>query len=100
MQLTNLCHLMVLMIIGYRPEWVYGTQSIMIHLIFFTLYMKKADAAAGVKSDKTLKDGEWAVRGIVEEMKGKNMELLGSEHTILSVKGGKVEWNGIPELEW
>lgn len=90
----------VLMNIGERPDWVDGTQRMMNQQIFLTRYMKKADAAAGVKSDKSLKDGEWAVRGIIEEMKGKNMELLGSEHTILSVSNGKVEWKGIPDLKW
>ncbi len=90
----------VLMTIGQRPDWVDGTQRIVNAQIFLNRYMNKPDPAAGVKADKSLSDGEWEIRGIVEEMKGKNMELLGKEFVVLNVKGGKVSWNGIKELQW
>ena len=88
----------VLMSVGERPDWVDGTQRMMNQQIFLTRYMKKGDQAAGVKSDKTLKDGEWVVKACIEEMKGKNMEYVGTTHTILTVKSGKVEWTGLPFL--
>ena len=90
----------VLMTIGQRPDWVDGTQRIVNAQIFLNRYMNKPDPAAGVKADKSLSDGEWEIRGVVEEMKGKNMELLGKEFVVLNVKGGKVSWNGIKELQW
>jgi len=90
----------VLMTIGQRPDWVDGTQRIVNAQIFLNRYMNKPDAAAGVKADKNLSDGEWEIRGVVEEMKGKNMELLGKEFVVLNVKGGKVSWNGIKDLQW
>jgi hypothetical protein len=88
----------VLMTVGDRPDWDKGTMRKFSQQIFLNRYMKKADIAAGVKGDKTLADGEWAIKGTIEEMKGKNMEYVGSTHTILSVKGGKVEWTGLPFL--
>ncbi len=90
----------VLMSIGERPDWVDGTQRVMTSQVFLTRYMKKADQAAGVKADKKLDDGEWEIRGTIEEMKGKNMEQLGSEHVILNVKDGEVTWNGLSDLMW
>lgn len=86
----------VLMTVGFRPEWEKGTMRKFSQQIFLSRYMKKADPAAGVEGDRTLGDGEWVVRGTVEEMKGKNIERVGSTHDILSVKNGKVEFFGLP----
>ena len=86
----------VLMNVGERPEWDKGTMRYFSQQIFLSRYMKKADPAAGVEGDRTLGDGEWVVRGTVEEMKGKNIEKVGSTHDILSVKNGKVEFFGLP----
>jgi hypothetical protein len=86
----------VLMNVGERPEWDKGTMRYFSQQIFLSRYMKKADPAAGVKGDRTLSDGEWVVRGTVEEMKGKNMEYIGQTYDILTVKDGKVTWNGFP----
>ena len=36
----------------------------------------------------------------IEEMKGRNMEHLGTTHTILSVKNKEVKWYGLPMLDW
>ena len=88
------------MTIGTRPDWVDGTQRMMSSQIFLTRYMKEADQAAGVMVDKALGKDEWEIRGIIEEMKGKNMEHLGTEQTVLNVKGGKISWTGLPFLEW
>ena len=88
----------VLMTVGDRPDWDKGTMRKFSQQIFLNRYMKKADVAAGVKGDKKLGEGEWAIRGTIEEMKGKNMEYVGTTHTILSVKDGKVEWTGLPFL--
>ncbi len=88
----------VLMTVGDRPDWDKGTMRKFSQQIFLNRYMKKADVAAGVKGDKTLADGEWAIKGTIEEMKGKNMEYVGTTHTILTVKSGKVEWTGLPFL--
>tara|TARA_R100001443_G_scaffold2265_1_gene7637 strand:+ start:1502 stop:2449 length:948 start_codon:yes stop_codon:yes gene_type:complete len=90
----------VLMTVGERPEWDKGTMRCFSQQIFLTRYMKRPDPAAGVKGDKTLADGEWAVRANIEEMKGQHMEHLGETHTILSVKDKKVKWNGLPFLVW
>ena len=84
------------MTVGERPEWDKGTMRYFSQQIFLTRYMKKADPAAGVKGDKKLAEGQWVVKGTVEEMKGQNMEYVGSTHTILSVNDGKVEWKGYP----
>ena len=86
----------VLMTVGFRPEWEKGTMRKFSQQIFLSRYMKKADPAAGVEGDRTLGDGEWVVRGTIEEMKGKNIEKVGSTHDILSVKNGKVEFFGLP----
>ena len=88
----------VLMTVGERPDWERGTMRKFNQQIFLSRYMKKADMAAGVKGDRTLNDGEWSVRGTVEEMKGANMEHVGSTHEILAVKNGKIEWLGLPFL--
>jgi hypothetical protein len=61
--------------------------------------MKKADPAAGVKGDKMLSDNEWLVKATIEEMKGNNMQFVGSTHTILGVRDGNVEWFGLPFLQ-
>ena len=90
----------VLMTVGERPEWEKGTMRLFSQQIFLTRYMKKADNAAGVKGDSKLNEGQWVVRAEIEEMKGKNMEHLGTTHTILSVDNGKVVWNGLPMLQW
>ena len=88
----------VLMTVGERPDWERGTMRKFNQQIFLSRYMKKADMAAGVKGDRTLNDGEWSVRGTIEEMKGANMEYVGSTHEILAVKNGKIEWLGLPFL--
>jgi len=88
----------VLMTVGDRPDWDKGTMRKFSQQIFLNRYMKKADVAAGVKGDKTLGADEWAIRGTIEEMKGKNMEYVGTTHTILSIKDGKVVWTGLPFL--
>ena len=88
----------VLMTVGERPDWEKGTMRRFSQQIFLSRYMKKADMAAGVKGDKTLADDEWCIRAIVEEMKGKNMEYVGTTHDILTVKAGNVTWQGLPFL--
>ena len=90
----------VLMKVGERPEWEKGTMRLFSQQIFLTRYMKKADDSAGVKGDSTLGETEWVVKAEIEEMKGKNMEHLGTNHTILSVNDGKVTWFGLPMLKW
>ena len=89
-----------LMKIGEKVDWVDGTQRIVSQQIFLARYRNKADDAAGVKGDDSLGEDEWVVRATVEEIKGKGMELVGSTHDILSIKGKKVKWNGIPDLKW
>lgn len=88
----------VLMTVGERPDWEKGTMRRFSQQIFLSRYMKKADMAAGVKGDKSLNEGEWCVKATIEEMKGSNMEYVGSTHTVLSVNSGKVEWFGLPFL--
>ena len=88
----------VLMTTGERPDWEKGTMRRFSQQIFLSRYMKKADMAAGVKGDKTLPDDEWCIRATIEEMKGKNMEYVGSTHTILTVNPQGVEWVGLPFL--
>lgn len=91
----------VLMKIGERPEWEKGTMRLFSQQIFLSRFMKKADSAAGVKADPTLKNPEdWVVKATIEEIKGENMEHIGETHTILSVIDGKVEWKGLPFLRW
>jgi len=91
----------VLMKVGERPEWEKGTMRLFSQQIFMSRYMKKADTAAGVKADPTLKnDDDWVVKATIEEIKGKHMEHIGETHTILSVIKGDVEWTGLPMLTW
>tara|TARA_R110002020_G_scaffold184769_5_gene382049 strand:+ start:1376 stop:2347 length:972 start_codon:yes stop_codon:yes gene_type:complete len=90
----------VLMTVGERPEWDKGTMRYFSQQLFLTRYTKKGDRAAGVKVDKNLSDNEWVIKASIEEMKGKNMEHLGTTHTILSVKDGNVKWAGLPFLKW
>lgn len=88
-----------LMKIGEKVDWVDGTQRFVSQQIFLKRYTQKGDKAAGVEADKSLKEGDWIVRGTVEEMKGRNMEHLGKTYDILEVKNGKVKWKGLP-LGW
>ena len=88
----------VLMTVGERPDWEKGTMRRFSQQIFLSRYMKKADMAAGVKGDKTLDDDEWRIRAVIEEMKGRNMEYVGTTHDILTVKAGNVTWQGLPFL--
>ena len=90
----------VLMKIGERPEWEKGTMRLFSQQIFLGRFMRKADAAAGVKAYPKLKDGDWAIKATLEEIKGKHMEFVGETHEILSVKDGKVKWSGLPMLNW
>lgn len=91
----------VLMKIGERPEWDKGTMRLFSQQIFLSRYMKKADAAAGVKADPTLKNtDDWVIKGMIEEIKGKHMERVGETHTVLSIIKGEVKWNGLPFLTW
>jgi hypothetical protein len=89
-----------LMKIGEKVDWVDGTQRLVSQQIFLARYRNKADEAAGVYGDDTLKENEWVVRATVEEMKGRGMELVGTTHDILNIKDGKVKWNGIKDLKW
>jgi len=90
-----------LMKIGERPEWDKGTMRLFSQQIFLSRYMKKADAAAGVKADPTLKNtDDWVIKGMIEEIKGKHMERVGETHTVLSIIKGEVKWNGLPFLTW
>ena len=88
----------VLSKIGEKVDWVDGTQRIVSQQIFLGRYMKKEDDAAGVRGDDSLDDGVWEIRATIEEMKGKGSEHVGSTHTILQVKDGNVQWNGLPDL--
>jgi len=91
----------VLMKIGERPDWDKGTMRLFSQQIFLSRYMKKADAAAGVKADPALKNpDDWVIKGTIEEIKGKHMEHVGETHTILSVIKGDVKWTGLPFLTW
>ena len=91
----------VLMKIGERPEWDKGTMRLFSQQIFLSRYMKKADAAAGVKADPTLKNtDDWVIKGMIEEIKGKHMERVGETHTVLSIIKGEVKWDGLPFLTW
>lgn len=86
----------VLMTVGFRPEWEKGTMRKFSQQVFLSRFMKKADPAAGVEGDRSLQDGEWVVRATIEEMKGNNIEKVGSKHDVLRVKDGKVEFFGLP----
>jgi len=88
----------VLMTVGEKPDWVDGTQRIFSQQLFMARYMKVGDEAAGVTEDKSLSAGEWVIRATVEEMKGKGSEFIGQTHDILTVKGGKAKWQGLPDL--
>ena len=88
----------VLMTVGERPDWEKGTMRRFSQQIFLSRFMKKPDAAAGVKGDRTLSDGEWCVKATIEEMKGRFIEFVGQTHTILTVKDGKATWFGLPFL--
>ena len=91
----------VLMKIGDKPDWDKGTMRLFSQQIFLSRYMKKADSAAGVKADNTLKNlDDWVVKATLEEIKGNHMEHIGQTHTILSVIKGKVKWDGLPMLTW
>ena len=90
----------VLMKVGERPEWEKGTMRLFSQQIFLSRYMKKADAAAGVKADPSLAPDEWVVKATIEEIKGKHMEHIGETHTILTVKDRDVTWTGLPFLNW
>jgi len=91
----------VLMKVGERPEWDKGTMRLFSQQIFLSRYMKRADTAAGVKADPTLKnDEDWVVKATFEEIKGKHMEHIGQTHTILEIIKGKVKWFGLPMLTW
>ena len=87
----------VLMTVGHRPEWEKGTMRKFSQQIFLSRSQKKADLAAGVEGDRTLKDDEWVVRAKIEEMKGEHIEKVGSIHDIARIKDGKFEFVG---LEW
>ena len=89
-----------LMKIGEKPDWVDGTQRLASQQLFMGRYQKKGDSSAGVYADKSLADDEWVVKAKIEEIKGKGMELVGQERTILRVQGGKVEFTGLEELRW
>ena len=89
-----------LMKVGEKPDWVEGTQRIMSQQLFMGRYQKRADSSAGVYADKTLNDGEFAIKARIEEVKGQGMDLIGQERTVLTVKNGEVVWSGIPELRW
>lgn len=88
----------VLMTVGERPDWEKGTMRRFSQQIFLSRFMKKADAAAGVKGDRTLSENEWCVKATIEEMKGRFIEFVGQTHTILTVKDGKATWFGLPFL--
>lgn len=89
-----------LMKIGEKVEWVEGTQRIVSQQIWLRRYAAKADSAAGIQKDDKLKAGEFVIRAEINEIKGRGMEHLGEVHEVLSVKGGKVVWSGLPFLEW
>ena len=85
--------------IGQKVDWVEGTQRYASQQLWLTRYTQKGDRAAGVKADSSLAEGDWVVKCRVEEMKGRNMEHLGKEYTVLEVTGGKPTWNGLP-FDW
>ncbi|QDP62567.1 MAG: hypothetical protein Unbinned2404contig1000_44 [Prokaryotic dsDNA virus sp.] len=88
-----------LMKVGEKVDWVDGTQRFVSQQVWLRRYTKKGDKAAGVEADKALADDEFAIRAKIEEMKGRNMEHLGTTHEVLNVKDSKVTWNGLP-LRW
>tara|TARA_R110001632_G_scaffold65776_3_gene155621 strand:+ start:8305 stop:9243 length:939 start_codon:yes stop_codon:yes gene_type:complete len=89
-----------LMKVGEIPEWDKGTMRLFSQQIFLSRYTKKGDLAAGVKADKEMPENTWEVRANIEEMKGWNMDMLGTQHTVLRVQDGDVVWTGLPMLKW
>ena len=89
-----------LMKVGEKVDWVDGTQRLFSQQIFLERFMQKEDVAAGVKPDPSLGPNDWAVKGTIEEMKGRYTEHLGETHTIIEVRDGKVNWNGLSFLTW
>jgi len=89
-----------LMKVGERPDWVDGTQRIVSQQLFMGRYQKKGDSSAGVYADSSLDADEWVIKARIEEIKGKGMDLVGQDRVILSVKNGKVDFKGLPELRW
>ena len=85
-----------LMKVGEKVDWVDGTQRFVSQQVWLKRYSKKGDSAAGVEVDKSLGDEDWVIRASIEEMKGRNMEHLGKTYDVLEVRGGKVQWNGLP----
>lgn len=89
-----------LMKVGEVPEWDKGTMRLFSQQIFLSRYTKKGDLAAGVKADSEMDENTWEIRANIEEMKGWNMDLLGTQHTVLRVSDGDVSWTGLPMLVW
>lgn len=89
-----------LMKVGEVPEWENGTKRLFSQQIFLARYTREGDLAAGVKADSSLSEGEWVIRGTVQEMKGLHQEYLNTTHDVLRVKDGKVEWLDMPFLTW
>lgn len=89
----------VLMKVGSKVDWVKGTQRFVSQQVWLTRYTKKGDRAAGVEADKSLKDGQFVIRASIEEMKGRNMELLGNTYDVLSVHNDDISWQGLP-VSW
>lgn len=89
----------VLMKVGSKVDWVKGTQRFVSQQVWLTRYTKKGDRAAGVEADKSLKDGQFVIRGSIEEMKGRNMELVGNTYDVLSVNNTDITWSGLP-ISW
>ena len=89
-----------LMKVGEKPEWENGTKRLFSQQIWLTRYSQKGDIAAGVASDPSLSEGEWVIRATITEMKGHHQDYLGTTHDVLRIKDGKVEWSGLPFLNW
>jgi len=85
-----------MMKIGEIVDWVDGTQRFVSQQILLRRYTKKGDKTAGVEADKNLNEGDFIIRATVNEMKGRNMEHLGKQYDVMSVKGGSVSWEGLP----
>ncbi len=85
---------------GEKIDWVDGTQRIVSQQIFLRRFTKKGDVAAGVEKDTDLGEDDFVIRGIIEEIKGRGMEHVGTEHDVLVVSNGEVTWNGLPPLRW
>jgi len=86
--------------VGEKVDWVEGTQRLFSQQIWLQRFMQKEDVAAGVQPDSNLGPNDWAVKGTIEEMKGRYTEHLGETHTVIEVKDGKVGWAGLPFLTW